>query len=109
MSHTIAAMALLAAGAFLSARAPQPAPQPTPLRPEQREATSEMAAMSADKRVKADAIDTVMAGENVLFLDVREASEIEEHGSYEGYVHIPLGELEKRMGELPRDKTILAA
>jgi rhodanese-related sulfurtransferase len=46
---------------------------------------------------------------DVLLLDVREPREIEELGAYEGYVNIPLSQLEKRLGELPRDKAILTA
>jgi len=46
---------------------------------------------------------------NMFFLDVREPKEIEELGSLKGYVNIPLGELEKRMGEVPKDKTIITA
>jgi rhodanese-related sulfurtransferase len=40
---------------------------------------------------------------------VREPEEIEELGTIEGYVNIPIGELESRLDELPRDKTILTA
>jgi rhodanese-related sulfurtransferase len=46
---------------------------------------------------------------NMFFIDVREPKEIEELGSLKGYVNIPLGELEKRMKEVPRDKTIITA
>ncbi|HYU40814.1 MAG TPA: hypothetical protein VEQ84_01560, partial [Vicinamibacteria bacterium] len=50
---------------------------------------SEVKPMNEDKRVKAHAIDAVMADDNVFFLDVREPKEIEEGGSYGGYVNIP--------------------
>ena len=46
---------------------------------------------------------------NMFFLDVRDPKEIEELGSLKGYVNIPMGELEKRMGEVPKDKTIITA
>ncbi|MBM3783603.1 MAG: hypothetical protein FJW30_04540 [Acidobacteria bacterium] len=46
---------------------------------------------------------------NEFFLDVREPAEIAELGSMKGYVNIPLGELERRIHEVPRDKTILTA
>jgi rhodanese-related sulfurtransferase len=46
---------------------------------------------------------------NVYFLDVREPKEIAELGSLKGYVNIPLGELGKRMKEIPKDKTIITA
>lgn len=46
---------------------------------------------------------------NVYFLDVREPKEIAELGSLKGYVSIPLGELEIRMKEVPKDRTIITA
>jgi len=65
--------------------------------------------MSEDMRVKAEAIDDLMADKKVFFLDVREPKEIEELGSYEGYVNIPMSQLEARLGELPKDRPILTA
>ena len=35
--------------------------------------------------------------------------EIDELGGYDGAINIPLPQLEKRLGELPKDKTILTA
>lgn len=46
-------------------------------------------------------------GKNIFFLDVREPKEIEDLGSVKGYVNIPLGELEKRLSEVPKDKLIV--
>jgi len=46
-------------------------------------------------------------GKNIFFLDVREPKEIAELGSVEGYVNIPLGELEKRLKEVPKDKLVV--
>ena len=43
----------------------------------------------------------------IFFLDVREPKEIEELGSVEGYVSIPLGQLESRLNEVPKDKLII--
>jgi rhodanese-related sulfurtransferase len=45
----------------------------------------------------------------VFFLDVREAKELEELGTLEGYHNIPFPQLEHRLGELPRDRQILTA
>ncbi|MBM3890263.1 MAG: pyridine nucleotide-disulfide oxidoreductase, partial [Verrucomicrobia bacterium] len=45
--------------------------------------------------------------EQMLLLDVREAAE-RERGSIPGSIHIPLGQLRSRLGELPRDKEIIA-
>jgi hypothetical protein len=60
-------------------------------------------------RVEADAIAAVLAEGDVLLLDVREPEEIAELGTIEGYVNIPIDELEGRLDELPRDRTILTA
>jgi predicted sulfurtransferase len=67
------------------------------------------AAVSDEKRIEAREIDGVLADANVLLLDVRRPEEIEELGTIEGYVNIPVEELESRLDELPRDKTILTA
>ncbi len=70
---------------------------------------SEPAAVSEQKRIEAKDIDRVLAEANALLLDVREPTEIEELGTIEGYVNIPIDELEARLGELPKDRTILTA
>jgi rhodanese-related sulfurtransferase len=43
----------------------------------------------------------------VFFLDVREPKEIQELGTVEGYVNIPIGQLESRLKEVPKDKLII--
>ena len=45
--------------------------------------------------------------ENLFFLDVREPDEIKQLGSIKGYVNIPLGQLESRLGEIPTEKLIV--
>lgn len=55
------------------------------------------------------ALDEALARPETVLLDVRSAEEIETHGTVEGYVHIPLAELEARLDELPRDRPILTA
>jgi len=67
------------------------------------------AAPTDQKRIEAQEIDRVLAEADALLLDVREPEEIEELGTIEGYVNIPIGELESRLDELPRDKTIRTA
>jgi hypothetical protein len=96
--------AVLALTPPVRAQSPSPAPSTAP-----PPKLSEVTPMSEDKRVKADAIDKVMAEGNVFFLDVREPKELEEFGSYEGYVNIPMSQLESRLGELPKDRPILTA
>jgi rhodanese-related sulfurtransferase len=58
--------------------------------------------MAADRPV-ADAL--AVQAEGALVLDVREAAEVAQ-GSVPGAVHIPLGDLPSRLGELPRDRVI---
>lgn len=62
----------------------------------------------APKMASDDVLALVEKGE-VFFLDVREPKELEELGTFEGYVNIPVGQLEKRLAEVPRDKAIITA
>jgi rhodanese-related sulfurtransferase len=61
------------------------------------------------KRVQAEAIDAMIAKGDVVVLDVREPNELDESGTVKGAIHIPLGQLESRLSELPKDKVILTA
>ena len=65
--------------------------------------------VNQDQRIEASEIDNTLADSNVVLLDVREAWELEKYGTRDGYIHIPLFELEDRLDELPRDKMILTA
>ncbi|SRR5687767_10642388 len=62
----------------------------------------------APKMASDDVLTLVEKGE-VFFLDVREPKELEELGTFEGYVNIPLGQIEARLKEIPRDKAIITA
>ena len=62
----------------------------------------------APKMASDDVMALLEKGE-VFFLDVREPSELEELGTLEGYVNIPLGQIEKRLQEIPKDKAIITA
>jgi hypothetical protein len=106
MKHTFAAMLLLTTTAGIGLAARQQGP---PLTPDEQQQVSKMPAMSEDKRVKTENIDSVMSMGDTVLLDVREPKEIEELGGYEGAINIPVTQLEKRLGELPKDKTILTA
>ena len=105
MRKRFAALLILAAGASGAAGLAQG----PPVTPEQQQQISKMPAMSDDKRVKTEDIDSVMSKADVILLDVREPKEIEDLGGYEGAINIPITQLEKRLGELPKDKTILTA
>ena len=59
-------------------------------------------------RIAAADLDGLME-EDALLLDVREPKELEELGTLEGYVNIPIGQLEQRLDELPRDRLIVTA
>jgi predicted sulfurtransferase len=62
----------------------------------------------APKMASDDVLPLVEKGE-VFFLDVREPKELEELGTFEGYVNIPLGQIEQRLNEIPKDKAIITA
>ena len=104
MRRTFATL-LAAAAVSVGAAAGQQSPPPATAQPP----TQQMPAMPEDKRVQVENIDTVMSKGDVILLDVRDPKEIDELGGYEGAINIPLPQLEKRLGELPKDKTILTA
>ena len=62
----------------------------------------------AEKMASDDVLALLEKGE-VFFLDVREPRELAELGTFDGYVNIPLGQLEKRLNEIPKDKAIITA
>lgn len=68
----------------------------------------EEAAPEPAPRVEAPDIDAALANGAVL-LDVRTDEELAEHGTIDGFVHIPIDELEARMGELPSGVPVLTA
>ena len=76
------------------AMAQQPSAQPAP--------------PNAPKMASDDVMALLDKGE-VFFLDVREPKELEDLGTLEGYVNIPLGQIEKRLSEIPKDKAIITA
>ena len=56
-----------------------------------------------ERRVDIDELKAAIdAGATMLLIDVREDSEVES-GSIPGSIHIPLGQLEDRMSDIPRD------
>jgi hypothetical protein len=107
MSTRTSLLAAVAAWSLTVSAGADAPPSPAPATAAETLAT--IKPMTEDKRIKADDLDAVMKNPKMFFLDVREAKEIEEHGSYEGYVHIPMSQLESRLSELPRDRPILTA
>jgi hypothetical protein len=63
------------------------------------------------KELSLDELKTILEAKNpqIVFLDVREPKELQELGTIEGYVNIPVTELEARLNELPKDKLIITA
>ena len=62
-----------------------------------------------EKKLSADELKEALERKDVFFLDVREPKELEELGTIKGYVNIPLDQLEKRLGEIPKNKLIVTA
>ena len=60
-------------------------------------------AAAQTERLDVDELKTQLdAGADVLLIDVREDYEVES-GSIPGSIHIPVGELEARMPDIPKD------
>ena len=60
-------------------------------------------AVAQTERLDVDELKAQLdAGADVLLIDVREDYEVES-GSIPGSIHIPVGELEARMPDIPRD------
>lgn len=112
MTTLVFAAAAVLSG-FALAQAPQtpPAQTPQPQDPRPRiEIPPDLPPPAGEEmRIKPGDIDALLADGKVVLLDVREPWEIEESGTREGSINIPLGQLEKRLGELPKDKAILTA
>jgi rhodanese-related sulfurtransferase len=68
-------------------------------------------AADATKQFTADELKQYLEknGKKVFFLDVREPKEIQELGSIKGYVNIPLSQVESRLSEIPKDRTVVTA
>ena len=92
---------MLVGAAVLVAQKPPSPSTPPP--------ASQVTPAPEEQRITPDAIDKLLADGNVILLDVREPKELEALGTRAGYVNIPIGELEGRLKELPKDKTILTA
>ena len=63
----------------------------------------------APARLTGAELDRALSDKDVLLLDVREPHELEELGTVDGYLNIPIDQLADRLGELPRGKPILTA
>ncbi len=62
-----------------------------------------------EKELSADGLKGLIDKKvQLFFLDVREPKEIEELGTIEGYVNIPISQLESRLNEIPKDALLVA-
>lgn len=61
--------------------------------------------MTVEEIAPKDAITAVTNG--AVFVDVRESYELDEVAYGVDYTHIPLGEIQERLSEFPKDKDII--
>jgi hypothetical protein len=110
MNALLGPTGLLLAFAVMQSQSPAP-PSGQPQDPQRRiEIPPDLPPpVGEEMRVKPEEIDALLADGKVVLLDVREPWELEENGTRDGYINIPLGQLENRLGELPKDKAILTA
>ena len=66
-----------------------------------------VAGFAAAQDISTEQLEKYLNDKKVFFLDVREPAEIKELGSVPGYVNIPVGQLESRLKEIPKDKLIV--
>ena len=59
------------------------------------------------KQLSVEEVEKALREDRAFLLDVREPNELEEYGTIKGYVNIPLGQLENRLKEVPKDKVIV--
>jgi predicted sulfurtransferase len=76
---------------------------------EQNTSSAAPSAQPNAPKMSSDEVMALLEKGDVFFLDVREPKELAELGTFEGYVNIPLGQIEKRLDEIPKDKAIITA
>ena len=59
------------------------------------------------ERIPISGLEKKLKGGKLVLVDVRDASEIKESGAIPGAIHIPMVEVEKRLGELPKNAEIV--
>ncbi|MEZ5351948.1 MAG: hypothetical protein R2762_04875 [Bryobacteraceae bacterium] len=60
------------------------------------------------KQLTADDLKKLLeSGRKLFYLDVREPKELKDLGTIKGYVNIPLSQLEKRIGEIPKEAVVV--
>ena len=61
------------------------------------------------KKLTPDELKTLLERKDIFLLDVREPKELDDSGTIKGYTNIPIGQLESRWQEVPKDKLIITA
>jgi rhodanese-related sulfurtransferase len=65
-------------------------------------------AQDAPKKLTADELkETIAKTGNLYLLDVREPKELEEFGTLKNARNIPVGDVEKRISEVPKDRKVV--
>ena len=59
------------------------------------------------ERIPIPELQKKLKGGKLVLVDVRDSSEIKESGAIPGAIHIPMAQVEKRMGELPKNAGIV--
>ncbi len=59
------------------------------------------------ERIPIPELEKKLKGGKLVLVDVRDTSEMKESGAIPGAIHIPMAEVEKRMGELPKNAEIV--
>jgi Rhodanese-like domain len=105
------ALAVAAAPAFAAPQDPKPAPSVTP--PAAAPAPPPAAAPAAPpavapeaRRISADEVRQALAKGKAVLVDVRSKDSYDASHA-QGAISIPLGEIESRAGELPKDKLVV--
>jgi rhodanese-related sulfurtransferase len=66
--------------------------------------------LAAEKKLTPDELKDALESKDkskIFLLDVRNPEELEQTGVIDGYVNIPLPQLEKRLSEVPKNRTII--
>ena len=63
--------------------------------------------MAAERIPITDLKKKLDSSKKLVVVDVREPSEIKESGAIPGAIHIPIGQIEKRMSEVPKNAEVV--
>lgn len=78
-----------------------------PAASEEQSAAQMQAAKAPERIAVADLKKKLASGEKLLLIDVREDWELKADGAIAGAIHIPMGELDARMKDIPKDVQLI--